>query len=141
MAYVCLECNEIYTEKMGRCPKASCCGEVVEVDELMIPTIIALNEKGYVTDYCCSGHFYDKRSTPYIMFSECMFEAFSEKELVELFKDLPEPWYIDEYDCPPWNFCIRARMLDGMNDVETLEYIADLNIKLIKFVGQLPFIG
>jgi hypothetical protein len=141
MAYVCLECGEIYTERMERCPKASCYGEVAEVDELMIPTIIKLNDKGYITDYCCSGHFYDKCSTPYIMFSECMFDTFSEKELVELFKDLPEPWYIDEHDCAPWNFCIRARMLDGMDDIKAFEYITDLNVELLEFVDTLPFIG
>ena len=140
MAYVCLECGEIYTEKMARCPKASCYGRVVEIDELMIPTIIALNDKGYVTDFCCSGHFYD-RNVPYIFFSPFIFEIFEEDELRELFKNLPEPWYIDEGDVDDGYFCIRARMLDGMSDIEAFKYITDLNIKLLEFVKELPFIG
>lgn len=140
MAYVCLECGEIYTEKMERCPKASCYGEVAEVDELMMPIIIKLNDKGYITDYCCSGHFYD-RNVPYILFSYLVFEIFDEDELRKLFEGLPDPWYIDEGDANNGYFCIRARMLDGMSDVEALRYITDLNIKLLEFVDTLPFIG
>ena len=29
---------------------------LIECDELMIPIIMKLNKKGYVTKYCCSGH-------------------------------------------------------------------------------------
>jgi hypothetical protein len=141
MAYVCLECGEIYTERMERCPKASCYGEVAEVDELMIPTIIKLNDKGYITDYCCSGHFYDKCSSPYIMFSDFIFEIFDEEDIEKLFESLPEPWYIDEYDMENGHFCIRARMLDGMDDIKAFEYITDLNVELLEFVDALPFIG
>ena len=142
MAYVCLECNEIYVDKMERCPKASCgYGPVVEIDELMIPTIIALNDKGYETSYCCSGHFYDKCSAPYIAFSCDVIGTFGQDELEKLFKGLPEPWYVDEGDSPWPYFCIRARMLDGMDDVERFKYITDLNVKLLEFVDGLPFIG
>ena len=141
MAYVCLECGEIYNEKMGHCPKGSCYGEVAKVDELMIPTIIKLNDKGYMTNHCYSGHFYDKHVSPHILFSELIFDIFSEGELKKLFENLPEPWYIDERAMEKGYFYIEARMLDGMNDVERFKYITDLNIKLLEFVDGLPFIG
>lgn len=39
-----------------------------EVDELIAPIISILNNKGYKTEYCCSGHF--NRSRTYIVFSD-----------------------------------------------------------------------
>lgn len=139
MAYLCLACNEIYTDKMERCPKASCgCDKVIEVDELMLPIIMELNEKGYATDSCCSGHFYDKYSTPYIMFSDCVFEDLNNEEIAELFSNLPDPWHIDEIAFRSGYFCIRARMLDGMNRTEMHKYIVNANIALLEFVDKLP---
>ena len=139
MAYLCLACNEIYTEKMDHCPKASCgYDEVVEVDELMLPIIMELNEKGYATDSCCSGHFYDKYNAPYIMFSDFVFENLDNEELEELFGNLPEPWYIDEAAFQGGYFCIRARMLDGMDRTEMHKYIVNLNVALLEFVDTLP---
>jgi hypothetical protein len=62
---VCLTCWEVFdSDAMNRaigmplfCPKKSCCGQdVVDLDECMIPIIKVLNEKGYYTRFCCSGH-------------------------------------------------------------------------------------
>jgi hypothetical protein len=50
------------------CPKSECLGEVVEIDELFLPTIIELNRKGYLTKFCCSGHYYENCPNAYIMF-------------------------------------------------------------------------
>lgn len=74
--HVCMDCYEYYDHKflkrdvqdMYVCPKTSCSGDVVEIDELIAPTIILLNQKGYITKYCCSGHWYSECSTPYIYF-------------------------------------------------------------------------
>lgn len=61
MNTVCLSCYAL-GHKIARfgssyhkiCPK---CGKpVTEIDELITPTIIELNRKGYKTLYCCSGH-------------------------------------------------------------------------------------
>ena len=41
-------------------------GVEVEIDKLFEPIIKILNEKGYITLFCCSGHINNKRS--YIMF-------------------------------------------------------------------------
>ena len=65
---VCLMCWEIYendalTREFGEllsCPKKSCDGQdVVDLDECWIPAIRELNEKGYSTRYCCSGHLWN----------------------------------------------------------------------------------
>jgi hypothetical protein len=65
---VCLNCWEVLDYKvMNReftkplwCPKKNCGGgEVVDIDECLIPAIKDLNEKGYFTDYCCSGHYWE----------------------------------------------------------------------------------
>jgi hypothetical protein len=90
---VCLECFEMYDnhtfsddprtihddgEKM--CPKVSCNGSVIELDELIAPTIIELNKKGYRTAFCCSGHFYENRITTYIAFADEAFMPDSEPD-------------------------------------------------------------
>lgn len=77
--YLCMDCCEPYDRRFldpikygGKieyiCPKESCEGDVIELDELIAPTIIKLNKKGYHTQYCCSGHWYSEHSTPYIYF-------------------------------------------------------------------------
>jgi len=38
------------------CKVKDCYGDVVEIDELFVPVITELNRKGYITQYCCSGH-------------------------------------------------------------------------------------
>ena len=68
--YLCLECGEIYDSdwlfkrirsEYIQCPKTNCVGTLFEVDELLLPTIKILNEKGYSTKFCCSGHAKDPR--------------------------------------------------------------------------------
>ena len=77
--YMCLNCYEIYNKEDIKindfcdyvgCPKTSCVGQLIEIDELMIPTIKILNQKGYITKFCCSGHYYGQHSNGYIMFEE-----------------------------------------------------------------------
>jgi hypothetical protein len=84
MGYFCLKCGDIYhdiirktvvtydkdgsTEEWIHCPKINCIGQVIEVDDMFLPIIKLLNEKGYFTSYCCSGHIKDCRSNTYIVF-------------------------------------------------------------------------
>lgn len=51
----CLECYTYSAnEKCYNCGKPT-----FEIDDLMVPSIIELNKKGWKTNYCCSGHVYD----------------------------------------------------------------------------------
>ena len=77
--YLCLDCGEVYNsfglninELFDEiwCPKTNCCGTLIEVDELLIPTIKILNNKGYITKFCCSGHYTGQHPRAYITFYE-----------------------------------------------------------------------
>lgn len=87
----CPECNSIFNNSINiedHCPMYSCEGKVIWIDDLIFPTIELLNEKGYITKSCCSGHLIpDEHFSPYIMF-----EDYDGKELVfeDLFKILPK---------------------------------------------------
>ena len=81
MPCLCLECFEVYgDEAMFKtkydydtemyCPKKSCEGSVIEVDELLLLSIKTLNQKGYITKFCCSGHVHDSYPQPYIAFED-----------------------------------------------------------------------
>lgn len=73
----CLKCQTIFDNLRYKreleyqiCPIVNCYGKIVEVDELITPTIMLLNKKKYYTDYCCSGHWYDSSNNIYISFNE-----------------------------------------------------------------------
>ena len=83
MGRVCMSCYESYGSEISMlkvhkdeggihftCPKRGCRGEIVEIDDILVPTIILLNEKGYYTESCCSGHLEEMFTTTYIIFTE-----------------------------------------------------------------------
>lgn len=87
MPYLCLKCFNTYSDFVGNgrdifsikyddnkewisCPNTKCVGQIIEVDELMLPIIKILNQKGYYTKFCCSGHSYNEVSQCYIMFEK-----------------------------------------------------------------------
>jgi hypothetical protein len=57
-------------ENYINCPKVNCVGILLEIDELIAPTIILLNKKGFITKYCCSGHWYEDLLQIYISFDK-----------------------------------------------------------------------
>lgn len=67
------------------CPLSNCSGQVIEIDELILPVIFILNFKGYWTKACCSGHVHHQISDTYIMFQSG----------VEL-PDLPQGFEVEE---------------------------------------------
>ena len=142
MGYVCMKCYEVYHTPLGCCPKVACnCGEVVDIDELMMPIIVQLNQKGYCTDYCCSGHSYLDYSSPYVLFSSFMNEIFEEREFEELCKTLPYPWCLElpTNDCCK-RFGFRCH-IEGKTLLERYEKIITANLDLLKFVEELPDLG
>ena len=72
--YICLNCKTNYNvENLKKgddgtlwCPHQYCGSEVIEIDDLMVPTILRLNEIAYTTQFCCSGHYGSLATDPYI---------------------------------------------------------------------------
>lgn len=59
------KCNDIELKKeetyenpykIGECLIYGCGGDIVNIDEDMVPIIYIMNDKGYSTKFCCSGH-------------------------------------------------------------------------------------
>ena len=128
--YLCLNCFEVYSNeyKYDRrdynfCPKLGCDGEVVEIDELMIPVIKTLNEKGYCTEYCCSGHYGDGYTNTYIKFSEW----------VELPEELPDGFVYEER-----GNVIRKNYVDNLHPNEKYIEILNTTKDLIEWADNLP---
>lgn len=67
------------------CPISTCCGIIFECDEEMLVPISILNEKGYITEFCCSGHIYDTSNSGYIMFADNEYIPYT----------TPQGWTID----------------------------------------------
>ena len=78
--YLCNVCGTVFDGRMikeneylytSECPISSCCGDIFQCDEEMLVPISILNRKGYITDFCCSGHIYNTNSGGgYISFFE-----------------------------------------------------------------------
>lgn len=139
MAHMCMGCYEIYNGDLGMCPKANCEGEVVEIDELMVPAIRLLNEKGYMTEFCCSGHVYDNGCTSYVLLDSLMSEILEDEDIAKIRELLPESWEIEFDSMGRWNFrhCIEKDYVHQFY-VTTYEDILEANIDFLHFVQQLP---
>ena len=128
--YLCLNCFEVYSNEYrydrrdyNFCPKLGCDGEVVEIDELMIPVIKTLNEKGYCTEYCCSGHYGDGYTNTYIKFSEW----------VELPEELPDGFVYEER-----GKVIRKNYVDNLHPNQKYIEILNTTKDLIEWADNLP---
>lgn len=79
MRYLCLKCGEIYEKKCNIdfildntdsywfCPKSTCHGKLIEIDDNMIAPISLLNKNGIITNFCCGGHVQSENIEPYII--------------------------------------------------------------------------
>jgi len=118
------------------CKVKNCYGDVVEIDELLIPTIIELNKKGYKTKYCCSGH-YDTR--PYNSYSSYIY--FQDNIILP---NLPSG-YMYEQDLYPWvNWEDKGRDIiridfDGSKNINELSKdIINNAISVLEWAEGLP---
>lgn len=91
---ICNKCFKIYNKDTAKYSSCECTGRIVEIDDNIVQAIILLNKAGYITEYCCSGHYYNKYPDPYIKFK------YNDIEQVNLYKkvfaDIPSPWYFDQ---------------------------------------------
>lgn len=94
-----------------KCESEVCGCDIVEIDELMVPTILELNEKGYKTRFCCSGHVYSASSI------HIMFEGFLAREIKN---NLPEGFAFVESKLD--SFIIRHEFVTEDKYNEILEY-------------------
>ena len=97
--FVCIECWKVLDNTFVHdldegmpCPIRGCGGAIFNIDENFIGVIQLLNEKGYATCFCCSGHIWDfpGSAQPYIAF-----QADVEKQELE---PLPKGWKFDNDD-------------------------------------------
>lgn len=142
MSYMCMGCYEVYDRPLGYCPKPSCYCDVVEIDELILPTIKILNEKGFCTTNCCSGHVYDNGCNIYVAFNSFLMDIFNKDEINEMFKDLPTGWSLSFND-NDGGFTVQHMMdytLRERNDIALYEEIVTANLSLLKFVQTLPWL-
>lgn len=137
--YVCLSCYEIYNEDYLKidewldeqiCPKTDCSGHIIEVDDLLIPTIITLNKKGYYTKFCCSGHYDSQHPEGYIYFEEGI-----------KLPNVPNGFYLEEEDGKGVtirsNICKNRRLRKPTHN--DFYKICDNAKSLLKWANQLPY--
>lgn len=87
MFYICNNCNRVHESRHLKsandgtycCTTPGCRNVLFEIDELMIPVITSLWEKGYETLACCSGHYNGNvANVPYIIFDTSAEESLRE---------------------------------------------------------------
>lgn len=78
--YICPNCYSIYHVKdltVSQCYEPDCLNkscecELIQIDEPLADVIVKMWKKGIKTKFCCSGHLYEKRFSPYIVFDSSM---------------------------------------------------------------------
>ena len=69
---ICNICDVIFKDDIftfyGSCPLRGCSGSLIEIDENLYEAYKGLNEKGYITIYCCSAHSFGGYTSTYISF-------------------------------------------------------------------------
>lgn len=148
MGYICLSCyNEYYKDGLNltgnngykyRCPLCTC-GDlnVVEIDDILLPIIKKLNQKGYITQYCCSGHTYEGDTNTYIAFDNDTIP-----------KTIPKDFILEDedyYKKNNWTFignmmCIRKGYEDIPKD-KLYEELLKTHLDLMKWVDLLEDIS
>lgn len=133
---ICPKCDEImargYYTILNSCPNCGCVEEPVIIDELLAPTIVELNKKGYRTKACCSSHIYDKHG--YI--------AFYNDELLESIQKYSNGKikFNNCYDIELNDkFCIRWECVDYHKGYSrAINQVVAVNKMLYKWARSLP---
>jgi len=133
MATMCENCFEVDSRKYKAKRKCEHCGGLlVQIDEMMLPTISLLNKKGYRTRFCCSGHVYDN---PYMFFETYIcFESH-----VKL-PSLPDGFHYtgDYYE---GRFAISKNIFDDWTDTYRQTELLKNNLILLEWARELPHLN
>ena len=98
-----------------------------EVDDKIAESVIKLNNKGYETAMCCSGHPDEKEITPYVMFTR--FVSYG-------IEYIPFGWNADER---LKELVIRRYFTSEEKEIFTKEQLIDIAAKeLDNWVDSLP---
>lgn len=109
MKKMCLSCFKVYASTR-KSPCGNCGSNLVKIDELYIVIIKILNQKGYRTTYCCSGHIYEKLPQSYILFGEGVklpslpegyvidYEAHTTLESIKDITEIRRDFYLSAYE-------------------------------------------
>jgi hypothetical protein len=134
MPSMCIDCFEPDRRKYRYsqvCKK--CEGELVEIDENFLAPIAILNQKGYYTDYCCSGHCFDKDlpHDAYISFSKGI-----------KIPNLPRNYQTDKERYPFIKYnddkvCIRSKFISN-NLYDAQKEILQSSLDVLEWAFQLP---
>lgn len=107
------------------------------IDSEIFPVIKVLNEKGYYTENCCSGHVFEYDGTmsyAYISFGPMPKIIKQSKFYENISKNIPSSWYLDENEwCEPWCCALRVDEKVQLNDPEK-KYLKDI----LSWAQQLP---
>jgi len=142
--YLCLNCfkyNQV-TYLVSDKSNIQCtnCGEhkIIEIDDLLAPIVKILNQKGYTTLYCCSGHLCKDGCNTYITFP-------SNIELPLI----PENFILEDkefYTIQGWDkfydntkYSIRRWYMDvRQNDELLYKEIINVHLQLLEWAKILP---
>lgn len=150
IGYLCLGCFEEYKQESIKlnesskydyntiCPKANCYGDVVEIDDLLLPVIKLLNQKGYITTFCCSGHSYEAGyCNTYISFDNEYLPNIIPKGFIVEDKQWYKENYPKCYDENKEDICIRKYYGKDLNEYELHKEICKTAIGLMKWAEKL----
>lgn len=131
----CFECNNVFHNLSGLkagdyCPLKGCDNIIEDIDENYLPIIQILNEKGYITTYCCSGHFCTWYSTAYISFGHIVKK--------ELLSDLPSDFIIEENQDEDGKFIVIRAKYNIDDQRERHKRILELTLSLLNWAINLP---
>ncbi len=109
--------------------------DMIILDDLMITPILLLNNKGYKTEWCCSGHVYEHGNRGYIRFIDDIFiynRVIKPNDKLYLYDN--RYLYIDG------NRTIRSKddKKDNMTLRELNKSILDFNAEILKWALALP---
>ena len=116
-----------------------------ELDDKIALSVLQLNQKGYITEFCCQGH----PDGAYVLFDRCTSLILDNllrnniKKYGKILYNCPNNWIIDRDENDNYiyykSFVIRRRFTDEEFLTNTDEQLTDMAMKeLSEWVNSLP---
>ena len=153
MAHICITCKTIVrpcfvelfkiqnktTEGFYKdyvpCVQNYCAGQIVEIDDLILPIIKLLWKKGYETKACCSSHPEEANiagsAGTYILFKHNY-----------MFNEIPEGFEFEVFQHENiYEDCVISKRLTSNADIEAISEIGNNMIQLCRWAEKLPLVS